>query len=141
MWNMIWPILVVVLSNTFYNICQKSTPANVNAFGTLMVTYLVAAILTGVLFVTTVKPQNVPVEITKINWTAFVLGMAIVGLEVGYVFIYRAGWKVSSASVIANIALACVLIIVGALLYKEVITIRQLLGMAVCIVGLILITK
>ena len=68
-----------------------------------------------------------------------VLALALVGLEVGYVFVYRVGWQVSSASVVANIGLACVLLIVGFLLYKEDVSIRQILGILVCMVGLVLI--
>ena len=63
------------------------------------------------------------------------------GLEIGYIYVYRAGWKVNTGSLVANISLACVLIIVGMLLYKEHVSIKQLAGMAICIGGLILVTK
>ncbi|MBR5504420.1 MAG: EamA family transporter [Methanobrevibacter sp.] len=139
MWEMIWPVLIVVLSNTFYNICTKSTPSNVNAFGTLMLTYITAAILAGVIFLFLVKPENAIFELSKVNWTSIVLGIAIVGLELGYIFMYRAGWKVSSGALVANICLAIALIFVGAILYGENITVKQVLGIFICIVGLFLI--
>ncbi|MBQ8016566.1 MAG: EamA family transporter [Methanobrevibacter sp.] len=138
-WNLIWPILMVILANTFYNICMKSMPADVNPFGALMVTYLVAAIISGLIFIFMVGPGNVGVEITKLNWTSIILALAIVGLEVGYVFVYRAGWTVSTASVVANIGLACVLLFVGYFLYRENVSLQQILGIIVCMVGLILI--
>lgn len=130
---------MVILANTFYNICMKSMPADVNPFGALMVTYLVAAIISGLIFIFMVGPGNVGVEITKLNWTSIILALAIVGLEVGYVFVYRAGWTVSTASVVANIGLACVLLFVGYFLYRENVSLQQILGIIVCIVGLILI--
>lgn len=136
---MIWPILLVILSNTVYNICTKSTPGNVNAFGTLMITYAVATILTALIFVFLVKPENVLTELSRVNWTSVVLGMAIVGLELAYIFAYRAGWKVSSASLVANIGLAIVLIFVGVILYGENISLKQVMGILVCCVGLFLI--
>ena len=139
MWEMIWPVLIVVLSNTFYNICTKSTPSNVNAFGTLMLTYITAAILTGVIFLFLVKPENAIFELSKVNWTSIVLGIAIVGLELGYIFMYRAGWKVSSGALVANICLAIALLFVGAILYGENITVKQVLGIFICIAGLFLI--
>ncbi len=138
-WNLIWPILIVILSNTFYNICMKSMPGDVNPFGALMVTYAVAAIISAVIFVFVVGPSNVFFEISKINWTSVILALAIVGLEVGYVFVYRVGWSVSTASVVANIGLACVLIGVGYFLYRENVSVNQILGIIVCMVGLILI--
>ena len=81
-WNLIWPILIVILANTFYNICMKSMPGDVNPFGALMVTYLVAAIISAIIFVFMVGPSNVGVGIAKINWTSIILALAIVGLPV-----------------------------------------------------------
>lgn len=118
---------------------MKSMPSDVNPFGALMITYLVAAIISGVIFVFMVSPDNAGAEIAKINWTSVILALAIVGLEVGYVFVYRAGWAVNTASVVANIGLACVLIVVGYFLYRENMSFNQILGIIVCMVGLILI--
>lgn len=141
MWNMFWPIALVVLSNTFYNICTKSTPENANAFLSLAVTYLVAAAGALVLFFFAKDRAPILRELGNLNWTAFALAASVLALEYGYIMIYRAGWQVSAASIVANISLACVLVFVGLLLYKENITIRQLIGMVVCCVGLVLITK
>lgn len=139
MWNMIWPMILIVLSNCFYNICTKSTPENVNTFGALTVTYLIGAMLSAILFVSSVGPTRAIDEIKQVNWTSFVLGLSIVGLEAGYVFLYRAGWKVSNGALTANICLAIALIVIGFLLYKETICLRQVLGIVVCGIGLFLI--
>lgn len=139
MWNMIWPLVLIVVSNCFYNICAKSTPENVNTFGALTITYFIGAVLSSILFVSSAGPAGVITEIRKVNWTSFVLGLSIVGLEAGYVFLYRAGWKVSSGALTANICLAIALIIIGFLLYKETISLRQVAGIVVCVTGLFLI--
>ncbi len=118
---------------------MKSMPNDVNPFGALMVTYLIAAILTALIFVIMVKPENVVLELSKVNWTSIILALVVVGLEVGYVFVYRAGWQVNTASVVANIGLACVLLVVGYVLYKENVSLQQIIGIVVCLFGLILI--
>ncbi len=141
MWNMLWPVLVVVGANTIYNISTKSTPANVNAFASLAMTYVMAALSSVVLFFLTSDSKNLLAELAKTNWTAYALGIAIIGLEFGYICIYRAGWKIGVASLVANISLACVLLVVGYFFYKEIITLKQLLGMSVCAIGLMLIVK
>jgi len=141
MWNMLWPVLVVVGANTIYNISTKSTPANVNAFASLAMTYVMAALSSVVLFFLTSDSKNLLAELAKTNWTAYALGIAIIGLEFGYICIYRAGWKIGVASLVANISLACVLLVVGYFFYKEVVTLKQLLGMGVCALGLMLIVK
>ena len=139
--SLIFPMILVVLANTMYNICTKSTPSAVDPFVTLIFTYITATIITIILFFVISRPENVAFEISKINWTSIVLGIAIVGLETGYILIYRAGWKVSNASVVANICLACTLLIVGFVAYNENVSLKQILGIVICIVGLILVTK
>lgn len=141
MWNLLWPVMVVVVSNSVYHITAKSTPSQANAFGSLIVTYLVAAGLTAALFVAGVGLKNVPVELKKLNWTSVVLGVAIIGLEFGNLCIYRAGWKISVGSLVSNITLACVLLLVGVILFQETITLRRLLGVLVCVIGLVLISE
>ena len=138
-WNLVWPILIVILSNTFYNICMKSMPSDVNPFGALMITYFIAAIISAIIFTYTVGFNNVTFELSKLNWTSLVLALAIVSLEIGYVFVYRAGWSINTASVVANIGLVCVLLVVGYLLYEENVSIHQIFGILVCMFGLILI--
>ena len=139
MWNMLWPLLLIVGSNCFYHICAKSMPAEVNPFASLTLTYRVGALLSALLFLGSAGFSRLGTELAKTNWTALVLGIAIVGLEAGFVFLYRAGWKVSSGALVANICLAVALLFIGWLLYKESISPRQLLGVALCCAGLLLV--
>lgn len=141
MWNMLWPILIVVAANTVYNISAKSTPENINSFASLSATYLVAMICSLSMYFISSEKKNLLLELSKANWTTYALGVAIVGLEFGFLCVYRAGWKISTANLFASITLSCVLLIVGFLLYKETLSLRQILGMGVCAVGLILIAK
>ena len=136
------PIVLIVTSNVFYNISAKSTPSNVNSFASLTITYLVAAAVSAFLLVcTTVGKDGVLVQFKNINWTSYVLGLSLVGLEFGYLQAYRAGWNISEGSLVANICLAAVLVVVGVLLYKEKLTFYQLMGMVLCVVGLLFINK
>lgn len=141
MWNMIWPIIVVVASNTLYNICSKSTPEKLNPFASLSVTYVVAAVCAVSMYFITSGSKNLFSELPSVNWTSFVLGIAVVGLEFGFLCVYRSGWNISTGHLVSSIILACVLLIVGLVVYKESISLRKLIGMAVCAVGLVLITK
>lgn len=138
MWSMIWPIALVVGVNVFYHITTKSTPEGVNAFASLAITYGVGAVLSIVMFYLT-GARGLAGELGKTNWTAWVLGIAVVGLEFGNICLYRAGWKISVASLVMNIALACVLLAVGLLVYHETVSLRQGLGVLVCLVGIYLV--
>lgn len=139
MWNYFWPILLIVCANTAYNIITKSTPNSANAFLSLTVTYLVGALVSLIAYFISAQGKSLPVAFRELNWTSYFLGFAIVGLETGYLFLYRAGWKISIGSLVANILLAVVLIVVGVLFYKEALGLKQVVGITLCIAGLVLV--
>lgn len=139
MFYFVWPIALVVLSNVVYQICAKSVPEGLNPFAALAVTYSVGAIASVILFFALGKSVNIFKEFGKLNWAPFVLGLVIVGLEVGFIYAYKAGWTISTASLVQGCALAIILIFVGLLLYKEALTWNKLVGVAICLVGLFFI--
>lgn len=141
MFMYVFSIVLIVISNILYNICQKSTPQKANPFSALFLTYLVAGILTVAAFYLS-KPDKTFMQSFKgLNWTSPALGMAIVGLEFGYIMAYRAGWNISVGSLVANIILALALIPVGILFYQEGFGLNKILGAILCIAGLILINR
>lgn len=141
MFMYVFSIALIVTSNIVYNVCQKSTPQKANPFSALFLTYLVAGILTVIAFYLG-KPEKTFIQSFKgLNWTSPVLGIAIVGLEFGYIMAYRAGWNISVGSLVANILLALALIPVGILFYQEGFGFNKILGAILCIAGLILINK
>ncbi len=139
MFSYVWPIALVVLSNVVYQICAKSMPDGLNPFAALTITYLVGALASAVLFFVLGKQPNPLKELSNLNWTPFVLGLVIVGLEVGFIYAYKAGWEVSTASLVQGVALAVILVFVGFLLYKEGLSWNKLVGIGICLVGLFFI--
>ena len=69
------------------------------------------------------------------------IGLAVVGLEVGMLYAYRVGWPVSEASIVQAAILGIVLLIVGALLFHETLTPSKVIGIIICMVGLYFINK
>ena len=70
------------------------------------------------------------------NWAPYVLGLVIVGLEVGWIYAYKAGWQVSTGFIVQSAILSVILIFVGYLLYQEALTWNKLVGIGICLVGL-----
>ena len=134
--NYIWPIALVVLSNVIYQICAKSVPEKINPLASLTITYFVGMIASMALYYILNKEANIIEEYKKTNWAPIVLGIVIVGLEVGYIYAYKAGWPVSTAQIVQAAILAVILIFVGFLLYKENLTWNKIIGILVCLFGL-----
>ena len=141
MLQLYWPIALAVLSDVFYQISSKSTAHDLNPFASLTITYMIGAVVSAVIFFITSKGGNLLSEWHHINWTAFVLGLAIVGLEAGSIYMYKVGWNINTGYIVKSIFLATALLIVGYLVYKEQITVTKIAGLAVCMAGLYLINR
>ena len=139
MFNYVWPIALVLLSNTAYQICAKGVPNTVSPFASLTITYIVAAVFSAVMHFITHPTANILKEATKMNWAPYVLGLVIVGLEVGWIYAYRAGWQVSTGSIVQGAFLAVILIFVGLILYNEPVTWNKIVGIGICLIGLVFI--
>ena len=137
----IWPIGLVVLSNVIYQICAKSVPLNMSPFASLTVTYAVSALLCLVLYYILDNRGCITGEYAKLNWALFVFGIVLVGLEVGFIYAYKAGWQVSTATVVESTFLAVILLMVGTAIYKEPLTFNKIIGMIICLIGLVFINK
>jgi drug/metabolite transporter (DMT)-like permease len=135
----LFSIVLIIGSNIVYNISQKSTHEKVNPFSALLITYLTATILTTIALFFYKPNEGVLQSFKELNWTSIALGFSIVGLELGYLMAYRAGWNISVGSLVANIALAIALIPIGIFWYKEIFELNKLFGAVLCIGGLILI--
>ena len=72
----------------------------------------------------------------NVNWAPFVLGIVIVGLEVGWIYAYKAGWQVSTGFIVQSAFLAVLLLFVGFLLYHEALTWNKIVGVFICLIGL-----
>ena len=137
----IWPIALVVLSNTVYQICAKSIPETVNPLAALTITYLTAAVASVVLYCVLNRDVNLIQQWRQINWASIVLGLVIIGLEVGVIYAYKAGWQVSTAATVQSAFLAILLLVVGLVLYREAITWNKVVGVVVCLIGLAILNK
>ncbi len=138
---MFWPIALAVFSDIFYQICAKSTPETLNPFASLTITYLVGAAVSMGIFFLTSSGQSLLTEWKEINWTTFVLGLAIVGLEAGSIYMYKVGWNMNTGYIVKAMILGIALIAVGYFLYKESFSLTKAAGIAVCLFGLFLINK
>ena len=141
MLDYIWPIALVVACNTMYQVCSKSIAVDVHPLASVAMTYVVGAIAATSMYFILSKGGNILKEFSHLNWASYALGFVVIGLEVGFLFAYRAGWQVNSASTVQGAAVAIALIVVGYLVFKEPITASKLIGVALCLGGLYFINR
>lgn len=136
MFNYVWPIGLVILSNVVYQICAKSVSSGMNPIASLVITYAVGAVFSLIMYKLIFRDGNLITEFAKMNFAPPLLGIVLVGLEVGFIYAYKAGWQVSMLSIVQSAFLAIVLLFVGCFLYHEVITWNKIVGVIICLIGL-----
>ena len=139
--SMIWPIVLVVFSNIVYQICAKGVPKDMDAMASMTITYLVGAACSAVMFFVMDRNGSLLQEYAKANWAPILLGVSVVGLEVGFIYAYKNGWPVSTASIVQSAFLSVALLLVGAFLYHEQISVSKIVGVGFCLVGLFFLNR
>ena len=131
--------VLAVFSSMVYHVILKFTPSNVNPALSLAVTYAVAFVLCLVLLFFIPLKGTITSGLKELNWASYGLAFALVGLEVGFLLAYRAGWNISTAAIITNVAVTVLLVPVGLSLFEERLSFVNGMGILVCIVGLVMV--
>jgi drug/metabolite transporter (DMT)-like permease len=132
-------ITLAIASSALYHFSAKSTPSNVNFAISLVVTYAVAL---GITILTTFflpAKNGLLTELRQLNWASFLLAIAIVGIEFGFLLVYRSGWNLGIAAVLVNVMASLILVPVAIFFFKDKISWINILGIFVCLAGLVML--
>ncbi|MFZ5822253.1 MAG: hypothetical protein ACOYYJ_20375 [Chloroflexota bacterium] len=132
-------IALAIASSALYHFSAKSTPANVNFAISLVVTYVVALVITLVTTLLFPAKNGLTFELKQLNWASFLLAIAIVGIEFGFLLVYRSGWNLGIAAVMVNVTASLILVPVAIFLFKDKISWVNIAGILVCLVGLVML--
>lgn len=124
-----------------YHLVLKVTPAGVNPLLSLLVTYALVTLLFGVILVATPGGFEWRHELRQVNWTAVALAAVIVGLDLGFLFLYRTGFEVSLGALVTQSAAAMMLLAIGVAVFREKLTAANLVGLVLCLAGLWLVNR
>jgi uncharacterized membrane protein len=135
------PVILMIVGTTTYHIAQKSVPGAVNPVFSLIINYITA--LAGTLLLIPLYPARTAGSWTlrSVNWASAAVGISIVGVELAVLLAYRSGWRVSLLSVIGNSASALLLVGIGLAFFHENLSLRNVSGVILCLIGLALISQ
>jgi multidrug transporter EmrE-like cation transporter len=124
-----------------YHLVLKLTPAGVNPLLSLLVTYALVTLLFGGLLLASPGGFEWKQEVRELNWTAIALAFAIVGLDLGFLFLYRSGYAVSLGALVTQSAAAMLLLVIGVAVFREKLSAANAVGLALCLAGLWLVNR
>ena len=134
-------LLIAIVSTFGYHLVIKLTPGTVNPLVSLAVTYAVVTVMFSL--AARLLPDGAPLResLRQVNWTALALAVTIIGLDLGFLLLYRSGFEVSLGQIVTQSAAALLLIGVGVAVFRERLTVTNVAGIALCIAGLWLISR
>lgn len=134
-------VVAIVASNVLYHVSQKSIPAGVHPLLSVAVTYAAALLVTLLLW--PLSPGGPPKlsGLAQLNWATLGVAVSAVGIEIGFLLAYRAGWNISIGSLVVSVAVAILLIPTGLLLYREHLSAANVVGIVLCLAGLVLVMQ
>lgn len=132
-------ITLAICSSALYHFSAKSVPSNINFAISLVVTYAVALGITLITALLFPASSGLAFELKQLNWASFLLAIAIVGIEFGFLMVYRSGWNLGIAAVVVNVVASLILLPVAIFFFKDKISWVNIVGIFVCLVGLIML--
>ncbi len=134
-------LAIAILCTVGYHLVLKLTPAGVNPLLSLMLTYALVTLSFGVILLLSPGGLEWRHELRQLNWTVLALAVAIVGLDLAFMFVYRSGFEVSLGALVTQSAAAMILLVIGVAAFREKLTGANAVGVVLCLVGLWLVNR
>jgi uncharacterized membrane protein len=133
-------IPLIVISVLLYHLSQKTIPKDLNPLTALAAAYFVAFSLCIAALFAGGEVQKGAEMTHNQNWLPVILlGVAAVGIELGFLYAYRTGWKLSTTSITTGAFSTIFLVLIGVLWFKEELTLLNMTGIALCTMGVVFI--
>ena len=136
-----WPVALIVGADVVYQMCAKKLSTHASPLAALGTTYIVSALACALLFELTVPEGHIWQELTQVHIPAVIVGISIAGLEVGTIYMYRAGWQMNIGFITYTACIVVLLLFIGAFIYGEPLGWMKLVGVVLTMVGMACIVK
>ncbi len=134
-------IALAIAGNLGYHLSQKVMRPDGDPWLSLAFAYTAAFAVCVIGYTATGGWSSLGQDVRKIGWPSIGVGVAIVGIELGFLLAYRAGWRLNTASVVVNVTVAILLLPIAYALFHESLSLRRGLGVLLAAAALALLTS
>ncbi len=136
-----FPLALAAGGMLFYHLGQKSIPRGINPFYAMIIAYAVGIAILAVCALVLPGDRSFASSLKETNWAVIAVGAGAACIEVGFLLAYRYGWKLSVAAVATNVVVTLMLVPIGIIIFKDQLSLRNILGLVFCVLGLVLVVR
>jgi len=131
--------VIAILGAVGYQYLAKRLPPSLNPIISVLIMYL------GVVVLCLILLQIFPVEggirhhLRQINWIQIAMAACVILGQLGFILMYRYGWRLSSGNLVSGVVVNIILVALGVGLLGEKISLINFMGIFFSILGVALI--
>lgn len=134
-------LAIAIVATVGYHVALKLTPAAANPFLSLAVTYAIVTALFAAIYAVTPGSASLREALPQLNWTVVALAATIGLLDLGFLMLYRGGFNLSLGQLVTQSAAALLLLLLGVAYFREKLSLANMGGILLCVLGLWLINR
>jgi drug/metabolite transporter (DMT)-like permease len=132
---------VATLGTATYHLGQKTISPQANPMVLLMGVYAVAFVLSAIAAPFFSGAPGISWQTHVVSWPVVVLGVGVVLIELGFLLAYRSGDMLQWSGVAVNAASTVLLVPIAVFAFRESFSVPRVIGVAVTLAGLALMTR
>jgi drug/metabolite transporter (DMT)-like permease len=132
--------VVAILGGVGYQFFIKRVPVTLNPLVNVVAVYLATIVLCILLLPLFPLEGGLRSHLKQLSWLQLALAVSVGMIELGFLLMYRYGWNLSTGNLITSVFINVALVVIGLGLLSEKLSGINLLGVALSIAGVALIS-
>ena len=130
--------LIAIAGAVSYQYLVRRIPASINPIVSIIAVYLAVLVLAFTLLPLFPTEGGLAKHIKQLTWVQLAVAGAVFLLELGFLLMYRYGWNLSTGNLVTGAIVNVILLGVGILALGETVNWVNVVGIALCILGVAL---
>jgi drug/metabolite transporter (DMT)-like permease len=132
--------IVAIIGAVGYQYFVKRVPGSLNPIVSVMGIYVAVLALSVILLPLFPADGGLFHHVRQLSWIQLALAVSVLMIELGFLLMYRYGWKLSTGNLITGVVINLVLVGLGITLLGEKVNPINAIGIGLSILGVALIS-
>ena len=131
---------VAIIGAVGYQYFVKRVPASLNPIVSVIGMYVVVLAIGVILLPLFPAEGGLRHHFRQLSWIQITLAISVIMIELGFLLMYRYGWSLGTGNLVTGVFINLVLVGLGVSMLGEKVNLINAIGMASCILGVVLIS-